>query len=157
MKNAGREINLLQRVSAVGLRSPMLTELHAFWQQRRGGRAFPARADIDPLDMRRFLGRVMMFDVLHDPRRFRFRLVATDWVERFGLDPTGRFVDEYPRDGSPDFLNDVLGKTVDWGEPTTITRSAVLNGQIYEYEGLLLPLATDGATVDIIMTGFELP
>jgi hypothetical protein len=133
-----------------------LAALLQFWQARCKEGRLPARADFDPLDLKVFLGRIVLFDVLRDPRRFRFRLVGTDWVLRFGLDPTNTLVDDFPRAASRPFINEVLGKVVDGGVPIWARRAIMIEGRYYHYGMLLLPFATDGHTVDMIMAGFDL-
>ena len=150
------EVNVLRPASVAGWRASSLMPLLTAWEARRKGRSFPARADFDPLDFKQFLGRMVLWDVLESPRRFRFRLVGTEWVTRFGLDPTGTIVDDYPRAESRDYINDVLAKTVDWREPTFIRRTVMLNAQVCEYDALFMPLAADGETIDMILCGFEL-
>lgn len=54
----------------------------------------PSRADIDPVEIPKFLPNILLVDVLHDPLRFRYRLVGTDIVEKRGFDPTGQMVGE---------------------------------------------------------------
>lgn len=116
----------------------------------------PGRADFDPLDLKKFLGRIVLFDVLQEPRRFRFRLVGTDWVLRFGLDPTHTLVDDFPRAESRPFINDVLGRTVDGRVPLIVRRSVLIEGRYYSYGMLLMPLASDGNAIDMVMAGFDL-
>ena len=133
-----------------------LAGLLQLWDDRRKDRMLPARADFDPMDLRKFLGRIVLFDVLQNPRRFRFRLVGTDWVTRFGLDPTNTLVDDFPRVESRPFINEVLGKTVDGGGPILARRSVIIDGRYYSYGMLLMPLAADGEAVDMVMAGFDL-
>jgi hypothetical protein len=135
-----------------------LVGLLQLWQERGRDRdkSLPARADFDPLDLKKFLGRIVLFDVLRDPRRFRFRLVGTDWVTRFGLDPTGTLVDDFPRVQSRGFVNEVLGRIVDGRAPLMVRRAILIEGRYYNYGMLLMPLSTDGETVDIVMAGFDL-
>jgi hypothetical protein len=133
-----------------------LTGLLQIWEDRRKGARPPGRADFDPLDLKKFLGRIVLFDVLRDPRRFRFRLVGTDWVLRFGLDPTNTLVDDFPRAASRPFINEVLGKVVDGRMPIWARRAVLIEGRYYHYGMLLMPLATDGESIDMIMAGFDL-
>ena len=63
-----------------------------YWQEKCAGRLMPARADIDPGDLRRFLPHITLVDVVDDPRRFVYRLVGTSEVELRGFDPTGKSV-----------------------------------------------------------------
>lgn len=50
----------------------------AYWNSRRGDRAMPTRADLDPADIRRLLPNVVLIDVLHEPLDFCFRLLGTE-------------------------------------------------------------------------------
>lgn len=133
-----------------------LVALLQFWEARRKAGHLPGRADFDPLDLKKFLGRIVLFDVLQNPRRFRFRLVGTDWVLRFGLDPTNTLVDDFPRPASRPFINEVLGKVVDGRVPIWARRAVMIEGRYYHYGMLLMPLAMDGQTIDMIMAGFDL-
>jgi len=54
----------------------------------------PRRADIDPLDLVRYLPALMIVDVVADERRYVYRLVGTREVDARGRDPTGRPVAE---------------------------------------------------------------
>jgi hypothetical protein len=56
---------------------PDLAEALDYWEQKRGARFAPARADIEPLDMVQALQRIMLADVTYDPLEFRYRLSGT--------------------------------------------------------------------------------
>jgi hypothetical protein len=88
MHDGSDQTTLLRTASAADPELGDLSGLLQLWEDRRKDRPLPARADFDPMDLRQFLGRIVLFDVLQNSRRFRFRLVGTDWVLRFGLDPT---------------------------------------------------------------------
>src|SRR5689334_5939624 len=147
MHDGSDQTTLLRTASVADPDLGVLSGLLQLWEDRRKDRALPARADFDPMDLRQFLGRIVLFDVLENPRRFRFRLVGTDWVLRFGLDPTNTLVDDFPRAESRPFINDVLGKTVDGCAPIMARRSVMIERRYYSYGMLLMPLASDGATV----------
>jgi hypothetical protein len=134
-----------------------LSQLLSMWLDRRKTDGLPARASFDPLDMRKLLGRIVIVDVLSDPLRFRFRLVGTDWVTQFGFDPTNTFVEDFPRVQSRAFIKEVMSKTVLERVPLMVRRSVIIDGEYFRYGMLLLPLASDGASVDMIMMGFEFP
>ena len=62
--------------------TPTLLRGYEYWLAKRGGRAMPARADIDPIEMRGLLPHVVLMDVLRDakpgwPLDFRYRLLGT--------------------------------------------------------------------------------
>jgi hypothetical protein len=69
---------------------PVLEELHAYWLSRCRGRAFPARADIDPIDIPSLLEHLLLVDVLRDPLDFRYRLVGGHIVTHAGSIAPGR-------------------------------------------------------------------
>jgi hypothetical protein len=71
-----------------------LEPLYRYWDQKRGARRMPRRADIDPAELVRFLPALMIVDVVGDDRRYVYRLVGTREVDARGGDPTGRPVGE---------------------------------------------------------------
>ena len=76
-----------------------LRRLYLYWDEKRAGRHFPARRDIDPLDIA-FIpsGWVLLIDVTYNPLRFRFRAARrSEMGARLGRDLTGVYVDEHPR------------------------------------------------------------
>jgi hypothetical protein len=74
---------------------PLLSAVYEYCATRRGGRAMPRRADIDPVDLPRFvLPQLMLLDVFEGGARFRWRLAGTEVVNRFGRDATGHFDEE---------------------------------------------------------------
>lgn len=54
----------------------------------------PRRSDLDPLEVKSFLGAITIVDVTADARRFVYRLVGTKDVATRGYDPTGKAVAE---------------------------------------------------------------
>ncbi len=79
------------------LTDPRLGALYAYWDVKRAGRAMPTRADLDPIEMRDWLGNLVLIDATADGR-FVYRLYGTKFVDSFGLDMTGRSVDDLPAD-----------------------------------------------------------
>jgi hypothetical protein len=74
---------------------PLLSAVWEFCAARRAGRSMPSRADMDPVDMPRFvLPYLVLFDVFDQGARFRWRLAGTAVVNYFGRDATGRFGEE---------------------------------------------------------------
>jgi hypothetical protein len=69
-------------------------DLYSLWLGKREANSMPRRADFDPREMPRLLPHITLFDVEHDPLRFRIRLVGTAVVEATGGDNTGRYLDE---------------------------------------------------------------
>ena len=46
--------------AAEDLGDPALRDLHRYWTARRGTRRWPARDDVDPLDLKPLLGRLAL-------------------------------------------------------------------------------------------------
>ena len=75
---------------------PMLATLLAYWHRKRGTRAMPARADIEPAELKALLPNIFMVDVEHAPFRLRYRLVGSALVDVLGQDIKGKYLDEMP-------------------------------------------------------------
>jgi len=140
------------RLSLADISHETLQRMHAYWQSKCEGGRLPRRRDIDPLDFPWALGLVCLLDVQRNPLTFRYRLDGTTIAERHGTDFTGRTTDEV----RPDFYGAMLRKHF---SEVAETRRATLHrisiryaGQAKTYLRLALPLATDGITVDMIMT-----
>src|SRR5882724_3611992 len=140
--------------TAPTVESPLLQRLLADWQVRRQGRLLPSRRDFDPLDLKYILGKLLLVDVEREPLRFRFRLVGTELAARSGVELTGRTLDDYPSPEYREFMRRRYTQTVDERRPlSSVQTRLVVDDQIRRYEALLLPLAADGETVDMLMIG----
>jgi hypothetical protein len=136
------------------IRTKELQALFDYWQRKRNGRFAPARADVVPTEIRALLPRLFIVELVGSPPRFRFRLAGTLVVERFGEEITGRYLDELDLDA----LNREIGadymKTAESRAPVCSRWSYVKHdGTPLRYERLLLPLSSDGETVDMILGG----
>ena len=68
--------------------------IYRYWDSKRNGRRMPSRADLDPLEIPRFLPDICLVDVVPDARRYVYRLIGTNEVAMRGRDPTGLPVGE---------------------------------------------------------------
>ena len=129
--------------------------LYDYWRARQRSGRLPARADIDPADLRRLLPRLALIDVLREGHdlAFRYRLTGTEIVNRAGRDPTGKRFEELYRGDYLQTANATYRQVVDTGRPHTSDRVyPLVPGREYmRYDRLLLPLAGDGVTVDMVM------
>ena len=130
-----------------------LGELLHYWRRvGRGG--VPSRADIDPADIPRLLSNVLLIDVQRAPNRFRVRLCGTEIDRLLGRNFTGCYLDDiaagyFERDILLDYAEVVLHKL-----PKVARRSILsANGRWLHYQRLLLPLSSDGWTVDKLIGG----
>lgn len=134
---------------------PELRRLLEYWQAKRQalGR-LPARADIDPLEMRFALGHLILADVEPgDPIRFRHRLIGTRIVEHAGYDATGLYVDDIPDKELAQRLLQSYRDVVATREPAYDRVGGFVGGRALNLEVLRLPLSSNGTKVDMVLSG----
>ena len=136
---------------------PATAAFYSYWDGKRRGRAMPARADIDPLEMKEWLSGTALIDVKRDrtrPDRYelRYRLIGTRPTRLRGQEVTGMRVEigYFGADLAAALENYRLvieEKTLvyDWD------RTPSADGFAREVETLLLPLSSDGHTVDMVL------
>lgn len=124
----------------------------------------PTRADLDPLEMRPWLGNLVLIDVTPD-LRFVYRLYGTAFVDSFGVDMTGRSVDDLPAEQRERVRADYEAVRAG-GQPRSRLYTAVFEAtsssglrpplasgirapQVVTWERLVLPLG--GAAADVVM------
>jgi hypothetical protein len=134
---------------------PPLRRLYDYWNEKRGERAMPSRADLDPADMRFMLGSILLADVLRDPLRFRVRLHGTELARRSGYELSGKMLDELPQPQFRALTHRSWAKSVETRTPFHAIRDRVLDGRAARYEALILPLSRDGDAVDMLLVGIR--
>jgi hypothetical protein len=136
---------------------PLMVELYDYWAGKcRDGRV-PARRDVDPVDLPRHLPNLMLIDVMGPPLRFRYRLVGTQVVAASAEDRTGVFFD------AVEFFRKNPIVMTQYQEVVETRRAGLslepfrnfVDGTTYEVERLILPLASDGRTVDMLIVYFS--
>jgi hypothetical protein len=129
-----------------------LRDLYAYWNQRRGTRAMPARSDLDPIDLKAVLPLLMLVDVVADERRYVYRLVGTREVEMRGSDPTGKAVKDAFYAESADESTWYLDQVVRTREPVLYRGTyQPLSTRTQREDVLFLPLSKDGEAVNMVM------
>ena len=146
---------MVSHPTTLDVHDPLLKRLLAYWLEKRGDRAMPARADIDPLEMRFILGSLILVEVHHEPRRFRIRLHGTDLARRAGYELTGKMLDELPISEFRQFVEGSFAAAVETRIPRSGVRDRLMDGRIYRYEALILPLSSDGGAVDMLLVGMR--
>jgi hypothetical protein len=143
--------NLLARIQ-----HPILKRMVAFWDEKRQGRDWPLRADLDPLEFRFAVGYVSLIDIIpasnSGPRRYFFRLDGTRQVDLFGVDFTGKFLDQVAGTAGTLVAEQSYGAVADLGEPQYHARQVEFHDRPIQYEVVILPLSRSGERVDMLMT-----
>ncbi len=134
-----------------------LRRLLAYWNDKRGNRAMPGRADIDPLDFLYILGNSSLIEVHRggDGLRYRFRLIGTNVASRLGYDVTGRWLDDVPEPGYRAHLQRAFDRLVASAAPQFERPDMLIDNRVHCYEVLRLPLGADGRTVDMLLTAVD--
>lgn len=134
---------------------PRLKGLLRYWEDKRAGRRFPARADIDPLDLKPVLGNIVMVDVVSQEDgsvRFRYRLFGTEFVFYHGADLTGHWLDEIPNTGFRDALISMYHTVIDDGGVRMVSYDYMLESRRHRFQAVILPLSSDNQRIDIILS-----
>jgi len=144
------QIKIDRREPIEAVTDPNLRLLLDYWRGKCAGRAMPSRVDIDPLEFRANLGRVHILDVL-GPERFRFRIYGSAITNPDVRDMTGLTTQDYEDKNFAALVTAHYQECVDERAPVYRYVLGMLDGGPYEYFRLLLPLSTDGETVDKLL------
>ena len=129
--------------------------LFEYWRSKRQGRLMPARADLDPAELKMMLPSMILVDVVYDATGkadFVYRLLGTHEVEVRGENPTGKRVAETFFGPS---LENVLGcymTVLENKRPYLDDDYYVRDGDYYADEAnIFLPLSADGERINMIL------
>ena len=134
---------------------PKIARALAYWRAiHPAPGVLPGRQHVDPMAIPEVLPGVWLLDVQRAPFRLRYRLAGTRIVESLGREITGEWFDEvHPEMAQdPGYLDRYVGvvesRAPSWrrGKPRLWSRRGCS-----ELENVVLPLAADGAQVDMLM------
>jgi hypothetical protein len=137
---------------------PKIRALHAYWTRKRGERAMPRRADLDPIEIPTLLPHVFLIDVKREaPQLLIYRVFGTALVELFGFDFTAQ---EVGKGTLPEHLPEMrerYGRVIRERQPYYHrTRLRDRLNDFTDVDRVILPLSVDGARVDQ-MIGMTIP
>ncbi|MDP6567103.1 MAG: PAS domain-containing protein [Alphaproteobacteria bacterium] len=138
--------------------SALLDAALAYWNASRSAGGLPSRDDIDPLDIPDLLPWISLIDVVREGARMRFRsrLVGTGVCDRFGRDITGAFADELYDGAYLRRLNEGYGAIVHGRQPQIWRCDVAANDDgRRSYSRVVMPLSSDGETVDMLFAAFD--
>jgi len=145
----GNDVSHANRVAAQ-THDARLHLFFCYWLSKCNGKRLPGRGDIDAIEMQAFLSIIILLQVEHNGGacRFRVRLAGTHLTDIFGRDVTGYDVDQIC---APEIYG-LLERVVERGEACYGTsRGSILGREFLRFEHLTLPLASDGARVDMVL------
>src|SRR5260370_954045 len=130
-----------------------LVDFKAYWDRKRGDRLMPARADIDPLELREHLGWILITEVVGETRRLRYRLVGSEIAKRLGCDSTNKYRDDLYPAPDRDKLAASSHRAPPSGSPPGGGGGVLFGAHPSFWLGFLaLPLSQDGVDVNMILT-----
>lgn len=131
-----------------------LNKLLAYWNEKRDGRSFPQRADLDPIDLRFMLDRISLVEIHGTAnRRYKLRLVGSWWVQKFGVEGTGTWVEDWPNPTQRQVTLASYEALIMHRRPVLVARNAIADGNVLDFELLLLPFSEDGTQISLIVVG----
>lgn len=129
----------------------------AYWKSKCNGDRLPARADIDPLDIPSLLPQIILLDIDRDPWDFRYRLIGTNVVEHLAMDRTGSWMSEISHMAPPSTIFTSCVEVASSGKPLLYSDTPYVGPhQAHMHaDDVILPLASDGATPDMLLVFVE--
>ncbi len=133
----------------------VLRELLIYYRRIAPAGRLPGRQHFQPQDVPAALPRLILLDVHRQPLRYKYRLVGTKEVDLYGLDPTGLWYDEVrphsekTQSGYIRLQHAVERQIISYRKGPVL---AMRHRQHQSAENLVCPFASDGHTVDMIIT-----
>ncbi|HXP05269.1 MAG TPA: PAS domain-containing protein [Stellaceae bacterium] len=141
-----------------GIVDPQIRRFVEYLRSKRGEGRYPARAALDPLDFRYVLGDVVIIEAYRSPadsRRpwhFRYRLVCANVVERDGYNLTNQTLEDLPEPEYRERVRKTWLEVCETGMPAHGVRELVLDQRLRFYEVVVLPLASNGEDIDMLIS-----
>lgn len=134
---------------------PRLKVVLDHWTAVRGGRAMPARRDIDPQALREALGIVMIARYEPALDDFRFSLFGSEIAGAQQTDYTGKLASQLAPRAYADAVLRSYRQIRASGQPYYGRLSLAFDHELVNYHRLVLPLGDDGRTVDALLVASE--
>ncbi|MEW6089495.1 MAG: PAS domain-containing protein [Pseudomonadota bacterium] len=132
-----------------------LRDMYAYWDEKRAGRPFPARADVSPAEIVSHLPSLFLVDVVPPGLAigdFRVRLMGTALNDLFAGDFTGASLEGAFTERSAAAVGKLFGIVCQLRRPLRLYGSASFaQSQVTEVEAILMPLTTGSGAVDMVM------
>ncbi len=132
------------------IKHPLLRRLLDLWNVKRDGRVMPARADFDVFELKDWLGNLMLIEVLDGASEFRYRLYGSVLAAYYSRDLTGKLSDTLPPE-TRDIVRREYGEVCAARRPMLVERRRSVKQSTRMVAKLILPLASDGLAVDMIL------
>ncbi len=141
--------------ATLDLATPRLRDGYDYWNAKRGQRAMPSRADLDPAEIKPLLPHVILMDVLRGtafgPLDFRYRLIGTLVDDHSSGRFTGRLMSEVPHQRPPSRLwSNLEWVTTERRPKVSRVPYAGPHRDFLSVVDIVMPLSRDGGQVDML-------
>lgn len=135
------------------IRDPRLKTLYAYWKAKAGARRMPARKDLDAIEMKEWLGNLMLLDFPTGRFiEFRYRLEGTNIEAFYDARRTGRGVEAMTAESERKSVLPQWEGVFERGRPAYYESDILSSeGKLARQSKLLLPLSEDGEHVNMIL------
>jgi hypothetical protein len=134
------------------LRDRRLIGLYDYWRSKAGKRRMPAYDDIDAIEMKTWLGNLLLVEFNESLFNYRVRLEGTNIEQFYGDRRTGHGVELVTSASERDLLMKQYRPVYEEGKPAYYEAAFENSYGIYSHQAkLLLPLSTDDDAVDMIL------
>ncbi len=124
----------------------------AYWKSKLGGRSMPARADLDPREMRSFMPHIALVELRQTAdgsQDYYIRLSGTNIEQVFGR-LTGQLISEFLPPEIEARWRRMFDAARDAGAPVRITGRVAFQRKTWlQCELMIAPLGTDGKTISM--------
>jgi hypothetical protein len=136
--------------------TPRLRQAFEYWVAKCGSRPIPARADLDPAEIKPLLPYLVLMDVLRDsrpgwPLDFRYRLIGSVTDAMMNARYTGKCMSELPHQQPDSRLWQSLSHVTETRQPQ-VNRVPYVgpHKDFISVVDLVMPLSADGIDVDML-------
>jgi hypothetical protein len=134
------------------LRDQRLAGLFDYWKGKAGQRQMPAYRDIDAVEMKAWLGNLVVVEFTESLFNYRVRLEGTNIEHYYGDRRTGQGVELVTSAEERDLLMSQYRPVYEEGRPAYYEAAFENSDGIYSHQAkLLLPLSDDGEKVNMIL------
>lgn len=135
-------------------RTPLLStqplrDLLSFWRARCSVEDIPLSAEVAPQDIRAWMPNIVIMQALSD-ERFVYAFYGRSFTRAFGESHLGQTLDQLP-EAQRALLHDEYRRACRERRPVARIYTADFDGETQTWERLVLPLRSDGETVDKLL------
>ena len=137
---------------------PLIERFSRYWRSKCPAGKYPARAALDPIDFAYVLGDVVLIDVWRSIAaeasrwHFRYRLIGANVVARDGYDLTNKALEDLPEPEYRERIRATWTAVCETGRPAHYVRDLTLDHRLRRYEVVVMPLASNGEDIDMLVS-----